>query len=315
MSSALSIEVIILYYKEFDYFCESLTSVLAQDHKDFSVLVIDDASKDERLERYISSKDDSRIKLVTNSKNIGLAKNFELARSLSSAEFVIFLGQDDVLENNYISTVLPWISQDNSIAIVQPKVSVMDEHGKKFLPLADLVKSSLTKLAWELGEKQNKGTTPGSLLSSRKAAAVLLLGDFLYFPTLTWKSSLMKSFDVSREVTLDYQMIMDVLRKDGQLLLLSKDCARYRRHSRSASMKPERMIQRLYEERSFHYSLRKHDLLSNSLILRLLNALRISHRLHALQMSMSYLTVREWSNSLLALRCMLMSERRSSNVS
>lgn len=303
MTESASIQIIILYYKEYDYFIEALSSVLAQDYSQFSLLIIDDGTHDLRLRDHIDSLNDSRITLRQNEENIGLARNFELARSLVSADYVVFLGQDDILEPNYISTVLPRISGRESIAIAQPGVIVIDEVGNESKPLSDLVKSAIHKLGWLLGKRTLSGQYTDSLLNGKSAAFTLLIGDFLYFPTLTWKSSFMSKFDVSRDVTLDYKMIIDVLGRGGELLLLSDRVARYRRHQRSASMRPDRMIDRLQEEKSFHLTLKGDDFIRGSCLLRAVNAIRFTQRLHALQIAVTSLLSRDWRNFSGALRC------------
>ena len=303
MKESASIEVIIPYYREYDYFIEALSSVLAQDYPHFSVLIIDDGTHDQRLCKHIDSLTDSRITLIQNNENIGLARNFELARNLSTADFVVFLGQDDILEPNYISTVLPWVIDRKSVAMVQPKVIVIDELGNKSRPLSDLVKLVLNKSACFLGRRVFLGGNTGALLSGRQAAFTLLLGDFLYFPTITWKSSFMDDFDVTLDVTLDYKMIIDVLAKGGELLILPNQVACYRRHQRSASMRSDRMLERLSEEKAFHLDLRNHDFVKSSILLRAVNVIRLSQRLHSLQVAISSILKCDWRSFSGALRC------------
>ena len=115
----------------------------------------------------------------------------------------------------------------------------------------------------------------------------------------------MNSFDTSRKLTLDYLMVMDVLSNNGELLLLSRQSARYRRHTRSASMIPERMVDRLLEERAFHKGLKSHDLLKSSRVLRIINSLRFTQRLHGLQVLSGYLFQLDWKNSRRALKSVL----------
>jgi glycosyltransferase involved in cell wall biosynthesis len=303
MTDRVSIQVIIPYFKEYDYFVEALSSVLSQDYSAFSVLIIDDGTKDQRLSRHISALNDSRIILKQNIENFGLPRNFELARNLSNSDYLVFLGQDDILESDYISTTLPWVIDQKSVVIVQPTVTVIDEFGNKSLPLSDFVKMILFKFAWILGQKKNLSGKSGSLLTGRLAAFILLIGDFLYFPTITWKSSLMNEFDVSRDVTLDYIMIIEVLANGGELLLLSNRLARYRRHKRSASMRPDRMIERLREEKSLHSALRNHAFIRSSFLLRAANAIRFTQRLHSFQIAMFSLLKCDLKSFLAALRC------------
>jgi glycosyltransferase involved in cell wall biosynthesis len=303
MSDLGSVQVIIPYYKEFEYFCQALSSVSSQDYQDFSILVIDDGTKDIRVTNFINSLHDNRITLIQSDHNIGLAANFEFARQSASAEYLVFLGQDDLLEPNYISTVLPWISSNTNVAIAQPGVNVINSVGKRYRPASDAVKKILFEIAWLFGQKKLLGGVEGSILSGRRALALLLVGDFLYFPTLMWKASSMVEFDVSREITLDYQMLIDVFGNSNELLLIKKISASYRRHARSASMNPEKKIDRLVEERDLHLSFSKHPIILNSKSLWLINYIRITHRLHALQTAASAFSHFDWRTMIRALRC------------
>lgn len=302
MKNHLSLEIIILYFNEYEYFKLALRSVLSQDYPHFSVLIIDDGTHDERLVKYISSLNDPRITLKQNANNLGLSRNFELARLTSTGTYLVFLGQDDLLEPNYISSVLPWLINNNSIAIAQPRIRVINESGNRILPITDVAKSCLHKCAWLIGKKVILEGQPGSILTKSKAASILLLGDFLYFPTLMWNSSFMNEFDVSRKVTLDYLMIMDVLSNGGELLLLPSPSANYRRHERSASMSPEKMLDRLVEERSFHLHLRNHPILEASKFLRIVNHMRVMQRLHGLQVFTKSLLNFDLASSMRVLR-------------
>jgi glycosyltransferase involved in cell wall biosynthesis len=303
MNELGSVQVIIPYYKEFEYFIQALASVRSQDYKDFSILVIDDGTKDVRVANLINSLGDDRITLIQNELNIGLAANFEFARQSASGDYLVFLGQDDLLEPDYISTVLPWISSSASIAIAQPGVNVIDALGKQHRPASDSIKNILLRFAWSLGQKRLVEGVEGSILSGRRALAMLLIGDFLYFPTLMWRASSMVEFDTSREITLDYQMLIDVVANSNELLLITKISANYRRHARSASMNPEKMIDRLVEERDLHRFFSKLPIILDSKSLRLINYLRITHRLHALKTAAIALLRFDGITMMRALRC------------
>ncbi len=304
MTSMTSLQIIIPYYKEFDYFHESLTSVINQDYKNFSIMVIDDGTKDNRVVQLINSLQDNRITLIQNENNLGLSRNFEFARTQASADFLVFLGQDDILQPDYISTVLPWISSSDSIAIAQPNVRIIDAFGKERVGLSDYVKKLLHKTAWFFGQTSFLNGQKGSIISGRRAAGLLLLGDFLYFPTIMWRASAMKSFDVSRGITLDYRMLIDVLDDKNDLLLIDANCANYRRHDRSASMIPSNLINRIKEERETHRFFSNHFFVRKSMILRFINFMRITHRFHVLQIIFSTAVRRDWANMTRALKCL-----------
>lgn len=89
------------------YLRPQLDSILAQSHKNFELIISDDASKDgtqKILEEY--SRKDPRIKVSVNPVNLGYNKNFEKAFSLATAGYIAISDQDDIWEPRKIETIL-----------------------------------------------------------------------------------------------------------------------------------------------------------------------------------------------------------------
>lgn len=305
MSSKSSVQIIIPYYREYEFFREALESVINQNYSAFSVLVIDDGTKDNRVVNLINSLEDTRITLIQNETNLGLARNFEFARSQASADYLVFLGQDDKLGPDYISTVLPWILTNDRTAIVQPKVGVIDALGVEHWGLSDVVKSIIYNIAWLVGEKRIQNGQKSSVLKGPRAIAMLLIGDFLYFPNIMWKSSNMTRFDITQKITLDYRMLIDVLDENSNLILISKKCAYYRRHSGSVSSNPANIIDRIFEERATYRYFSHHPHINRSILLRFINFLRLTHRLHVLNVVSRAVIKRDWETMSRAMVCLI----------
>jgi hypothetical protein len=115
----------------------------------------------------------------------------------------------------------------------------------------------------------------------------------------------MSKFDNDKEITLDYKMIIDVLSQGGRLLMLDETLAKYRRHENSASMKPAKMVDRLQEEKEFHLMISKNPLIANSKLLLSINYLRITQRMHSMQILLTALVRRDINTSKRALKCFL----------
>jgi glycosyltransferase involved in cell wall biosynthesis len=79
------------------YIEEQITSILNQSYHNFELIVSDDCSIDNTLEIIIAfAKQDSRIKLLKNEKNIGYISNFEKAVKNCNGEFIFLSDQDDI---------------------------------------------------------------------------------------------------------------------------------------------------------------------------------------------------------------------------
>lgn len=72
----------------------AIDSVLVQTYRDFELLIIDDGSSDNSIER-ISKNSDPRIRLVVHEKNRGLAETRNHLVEESRGEYVAWLDQDD----------------------------------------------------------------------------------------------------------------------------------------------------------------------------------------------------------------------------
>lgn len=85
------------------YIREQLDSILKQSIQDFELVIADDNSSDRTfyiLKEY--AKNDTRIKIYKNDKNIGFIKNFEKAISLCSGEYIALSDQDDIWFLNHL---------------------------------------------------------------------------------------------------------------------------------------------------------------------------------------------------------------------
>jgi glycosyltransferase involved in cell wall biosynthesis len=75
---------------------EAVRSALAQTAGHFELLVVDDASTDDTLDR-VRGFEDRRIRIEVNERNLGLVGNWNRCVGLARGEFVKFLFQDDLL--------------------------------------------------------------------------------------------------------------------------------------------------------------------------------------------------------------------------
>ncbi len=84
---------------------QQLISVLNQLGDQDEVLVSDDCSSDSTV-KMIEAIGDSRIKILTTSKKLGIVKNFERALYSASGDYIFLCDQDDVWLPNKVETCL-----------------------------------------------------------------------------------------------------------------------------------------------------------------------------------------------------------------
>lgn len=119
------------YREDPDIFSEALESVLNQSFKDFEIILIfDDPSNRGLIElagQY--AQNDTRVKIVVNFKNIGLAKSLNKAISLSRGRVFCRMDSDDVSYRKRFESQLEELSI-KKLDLVGSKVDVIDEKGK-----------------------------------------------------------------------------------------------------------------------------------------------------------------------------------------
>jgi len=79
------------------YLMLALESVLAQTYKNIEVIVSDNASTDDTLE-HLSTVTDARVRVLRQSQNIGMVKNFNVTLEAATGELFLLLSDDDILE-------------------------------------------------------------------------------------------------------------------------------------------------------------------------------------------------------------------------
>lgn len=82
---------------------ESIRSVLNQTYRDFELLVVDDGSTDDTLDR-IRSIQDSRIRIAAFPDNVGLAENLNRGLDIIDTELVARMDGDDIAEPDWLET-------------------------------------------------------------------------------------------------------------------------------------------------------------------------------------------------------------------
>lgn len=223
---------------------QTVQSVLAQTDADWRLLVIDDAYPDPVVAEWFAALDDERVAYSRNDVNIGIIENFRLAIRRAESEHVMVLGSDDVLHPEYIATVRRAIETHPDADIIQPGVRVIDRQGKPVLPMADRVKRMLTP-----------STRGGAVqLSGERLATSLVTGDWLYWPSLVFRTATIKAHDFRDDlpIALDLAILLDIVFDDGILLVLPDVVFDYRRHTASASQQTLLDGRRFDDDRRFH---------------------------------------------------------------
>lgn len=225
-ASAGPLEILIPYWGDPELLRTTVDSVRAQTDDRWTLTVVDDCYPDPSVAESFATEEDPRIRYRRNAENLGIAGNFQRCLDLASGEAVVFLGCDDVLLPDYVARSHALLAAFPDADIFQPGVQVIDAEGREVAPLGDRVKRWLTPR-----------TTGPLVLSGESLAASLLRGNWLYWPSLLFRTDRVKrhAFRQDLPIILDLALVLDMV-ADGSALVLDPDVTfAYRRHATSLS--------------------------------------------------------------------------------
>jgi glycosyltransferase involved in cell wall biosynthesis len=126
------VSVVMSCYREpLHWLCECIDSVLNQTMADFELVIIiddpDNLSLVAKVQSYVEQ--DSRIKLLINEENVGLAVSLNRGIECASADIIARMDADDIVEENRLQMQLDFLMENQQISLVGSAIKLIDEHG------------------------------------------------------------------------------------------------------------------------------------------------------------------------------------------
>ena len=240
-----TIDIVVPFWGDPQLLFETVASVQAQRDADWRLVVIDDCYPDDAVPAFFADLEDPRITYVRNEVNLGITENYREAIRRSRSEFMTILGCDDLLHPNYLDVVRRTIAAVPDADVIQPGVEVIDETGAVIHPLVDRVKQGL------LAPRGGQGI---AVLRGQAMATSLIRGDWLYWPSLTFRTETLRRIDFREGLPIiqDLALLMDVAFEGGTLAYAPTVAFSYRRHGGSASQKTLLDGRRFRDERTYY---------------------------------------------------------------
>lgn len=275
MSSKASIEVFIPAYGPSPYLSECIESVLANGSFISKCTVIDDCSPTSEILETIEKYSD-RVFYVRNQVNLGLAATFQRSFELSESMFTVVMGSDDRMLPEYGHVMRQVIEKFPESCLIHPGVMVINEFGIESTSSVDHIKRVIAP---------NVSVT--SQMESKKIFSSLLIGDWMYFPSISWNTKVMKSFplDSRLRTAVDLDLLVRLCRNDELFVVLPNVIFQYRRHSESVSSQLLLDGSRIAEELEIHLRTSSDLRGQNQYKLSFLAFLAPTVRLHAIKVS------------------------------
>jgi GT2 family glycosyltransferase len=240
----VTVDVLFPYYGDVAMMKQAVESVLRQNSPDWTLTVIDDGYPDESIPGYFADlvARDPRVTYLRNEQNLGANGNYRKALTFVRNELAVVMGADDVMLPNYIETVVAAHERFPTAQIIQPGVVVIDEHDQPAMGLVDRVKRLLAPRV-----------SGRRLLSGENLAISLMRGNWMYFPSVCWKSEdlVATGFREGLDICQDLALALDLIKAGGAMVIDDTVCFRYRRHRASDSSWRALEGTRFIEERTF----------------------------------------------------------------
>ena len=129
MVRSLTISVAMCTYNGSDFILEQLASLAKQKRPPDEIIICDDCSKDDTIEkiRHFEKSSKVRIKLSVNENNLGTTKNFETAIQKCSGDIIVLADQDDIWLPNKLQLIEREFMGNEKIGCIFSNALIVDE--------------------------------------------------------------------------------------------------------------------------------------------------------------------------------------------
>lgn len=143
MSRLPMVSIIVPVYQVSEYVERCLKSVMNQTYRDIECIIVDDATKDdsvEKCEKLIEGYQGSiRFVILHHERNRGLSAARNTGTDAATGEYLYYLDSDDEITPNCIEKLMSYVIEDDSIEMVQGRY-LRKEDGKEVLGKSDEVR-------------------------------------------------------------------------------------------------------------------------------------------------------------------------------
>ena len=147
------VSIVMPSYNREPYLKAAIESCLDQTYKNFELIIVENASKDNSLEiikTYINK--DNRIKLIQNKVDKSLPTNLNLGFSVAKGKYFTWISDDNLFTSQALNKLKTILDENPNIGLVYSDYTLINEEGKigkyiyqedpEFLPIRDCVGAS-----------------------------------------------------------------------------------------------------------------------------------------------------------------------------
>jgi glycosyltransferase involved in cell wall biosynthesis len=117
------------YNRADSYLKLAIQSAVAQTYPNIEIIVSDNCSTD-NTETLVRSFNDSRIRYLKQSRNIGMLNNSNFCLDEAKGAYFMQLHDDDLIDHDFVSVCMKAVNNDTNVGIIITGTRVIDEEGK-----------------------------------------------------------------------------------------------------------------------------------------------------------------------------------------
>ena len=209
MKNTPKISVLMSVYNDSIHLKEAIDSILNQTFDDFEFIIINDGSTDLSIDILNGYEEkDSRVKVYTNTSNIGLAKSLNKGLLLSSGDYIARMDADDYSYPTRLQKQFEFMENHKNIMVCGTSMEIY-EHDNKFM-------------------------TPPT--NHNAIAAGLIFGTNFYHPTVMFRAAFIKQnaimYPEDYKYAQDYGLWVNLLKLNQENIFsnLEEALLKYRIH-------------------------------------------------------------------------------------
>lgn len=233
------------FYKNRAFLERAVLSVLAQADSRWSLIISDDASKEDPRE-WIEGLRDSRIQIVRNPSRLGMVGNWNRCLELAQMDLVTILHSDDELLPDYTARMLQAAEAFPQAVALFCRAVVIDGSGKRVFSFPDFYKTLLMP--------SRKMTVA---LEGEEGVRRLLKGNFLFCPTVCFRKSVLgaERFSENWKMVQDLDLWTRLLIAGKSIVGIPDFAYAYRRHDSNSTVEYTKSLLRFEEESALYLEL------------------------------------------------------------
>lgn len=216
----------------------TIESLLAQTHRELTIVCLDDGSTDKSVEIARSFRDE-RLSVICNETRLGLAGNWNAAFANAKTPYLVIAHQDDVYEPPFVEIAAQLLDEHPRAFAAHTRATYIDEHGKAIESAASQFKDRF----WPADEPYER--------EPRQEMRALHDGNYIICPSAMYRMGAVREigpFNENYRFVTDWEYWLRGLHQGFTIVGTHARLVQWRRHEDSTTRQEEATLRRYDEE-------------------------------------------------------------------